>query len=55
VFRGTGESRQMGLHSNSVIVTDNLATVLDAEIDRIIGKCANMRPIDDALRHTLAR
>jgi mRNA interferase MazF len=33
------EGRQMGLHSDSVIMTDNLATILETEIDRAIGKC----------------
>jgi hypothetical protein len=34
-------------------MTDNLATVLDNEIDRIIGRCSAMGPIDAALRFTL--
>ena len=47
------ESKQMGLHTDSVIVTDNLATVLEREIDRTIGHCADMSAVDAALRHTL--
>lgn len=42
-----------GLQSDLVIMTDNLATVLYGEIDRIIGNCGNMQPIDNSLKHTL--
>jgi mRNA interferase MazF len=45
--------QQMGLLTDSVIMTDNLATVLDAEIDRVIGQCGEMGRVDTALRHTL--
>ena len=34
-------------------MTDNLATIMDSEIDRFIGRCNDMRAIDAALRHTL--
>jgi mRNA interferase MazF len=50
---GSAESQAMGLHTDSVIMTDNLATILEAEIDRAIGQCPDLRPVDDALRHTL--
>ncbi|MDZ4686021.1 MAG: type II toxin-antitoxin system PemK/MazF family toxin [Planctomycetaceae bacterium] len=53
VLRASTEGRQMGLHSDSVILMDNLATVLDAEIDRSIGQRADMQAVDAALRHTL--
>jgi len=43
----------MGLLTDSVVMTDNLATVLEKEIDRAIGFCADMQAIDAALRHTL--
>jgi mRNA interferase MazF len=43
----------MGLLTDSVIATDNLATVLEREIDRVIGTRYDMAPIDSALRHTL--
>ena len=46
-------SKQMGLHTDSVIVTDNLATVLEQEIDRTIGHCPDMPAVDAALQHTL--
>ena len=54
VLQATIEGTQMGLHSDSIIMTDNLATVLETEIDRTIGSRADMRAVDDALRHTLA-
>jgi mRNA interferase MazF len=47
------EGHQMGLRTDSVVMTDNLATVLENEIDRRLGRLANMAPIDAALRHTL--
>ncbi len=34
-------------------MTDNLATVMDSEIDRTIGRCDELRSINAALRHTL--
>jgi mRNA interferase MazF len=48
------DARQMGLHTDSVLMTDNLATVLENEIDRTIGRCRDMQAVDDALRRTLA-
>jgi len=45
--------RQMGLMTDSVIVTDNLATVLHREIDRTIGTCPIMDEVEKALRITL--
>lgn len=44
--------QQSGLLTDSVVATDNLATVLGAAIDRIIGTLP-MTDIDTALRHTL--
>lgn len=43
----------MGLRTDSVIMTDNLATIRDSEIDKVIGNCADFQAIDVALRHTL--
>jgi len=50
----TVEGRQSGLLTDSVIMTDNLATVLHQEIDRVIGTISAMEMVDAALRHTLA-
>ena len=49
----TPEGQQTGLRKDSVIVTDNLATVLDTEIIRAIGIWPDMIVVDAALRHTL--
>ena len=45
--------RTMGLLSDSVVVTDNLATVLEREIDKAIGHCPDMPLVDQALKQTL--
>jgi mRNA interferase MazF len=42
-----------GLRTDSVIMTDNLATILHSEIDRSIGALADMSAVDDALRKML--
>ena len=46
------EGQQSGLLSDSVVMTDNLATVVETEIDRVIG-WLSMGEIDTALKHTL--
>jgi len=43
-----------GLLTDSVIMTDNLATIHYLEIDRVIGTFAGLKEIDSALRTTLA-
>jgi mRNA interferase MazF len=48
----TPEGSQTGLLANSVIMTDNLATVLHTEIDREIGSLPDMVAVDAALRYT---
>lgn len=48
----TVEGQQSGLLTDSVIMTDNLATIHQAAIDRVIGTLP-MVDIDVALRHTL--
>jgi mRNA interferase MazF len=50
---GTGSARTSGLLMNSVIMTDNLATVHYGEIDRVIGAFADVSEVDTALRATL--
>jgi mRNA interferase MazF len=42
-----------GLRLDSVIMTDNLATVLDPEIDSMLGRFSDMKAVDAALKHTL--
>jgi mRNA interferase MazF len=53
VLRASPQGMHMGLLADSVIMTDNLATVLDVEIDRAIGRCDDMSAVDAALRITL--
>jgi mRNA interferase MazF len=53
VQSSSSEGQQMGLRTDSIIMTDNVATVLDREIDHAIGSCPLMNQIEVALRHTL--
>lgn len=53
IVRATEAGRQSGLLGDSVVLTDNLATIAEREIDRVIGRVP-MAAIDAALRHTLA-
>jgi mRNA interferase MazF len=46
------EGRQSGLLLDSVVMTDNLATIATTEIGRRIG-AIEMTIVDQALRHTL--
>lgn len=43
-----------GLLSDSVVMSDNLATVLEKAIHSVIGRIPDMSAVDAALRHTLA-
>ena len=43
-----------GLLADSVIMTDNLATLLEKAIQSVIGSIPDMTDVDAALRHTLA-
>jgi mRNA interferase MazF len=55
MVRAGGETaKESGLLMDSVIMTDNLATIHDSEIDRVIGTFAGLKEIDAALRTTLA-
>ena len=47
------EGSSMGLRTDSVVVTDNLATVQQREIDKVIGHCPAMQAVDQALKQTL--
>lgn len=51
--RASNEGQQMGLRTNSVIMTDNLATILEFEIDRQLGQIPDMTAVSNALRNTL--
>ena len=43
---------ESGLLTDSVVMTDNLATISEIAIDRVIGKI-QMTEVDKALKHTL--
>lgn len=45
--------KTMGLLTDSVVVTDNVATVWESAIRRTIGQCPVMPKVDAALRLTL--
>ncbi len=56
VFVGaaSAEGRAGGLRLDSVIMTDNLATVFETEMDSVLGRLPDMAAVDAALKHTLA-
>jgi mRNA interferase MazF len=55
VVRVDSESAKgSGLLMDSVIMTDNLATIYLTEIDRILGAFSELRELDAALRTTVA-
>lgn len=54
VVRDSAEGKAAGLRLDSVIMTDNLATVLESEMDSILGRFPDMRLVNAALKHTLA-
>jgi mRNA interferase MazF len=51
---GGQNGKGSGLLTDSVIMTDNLATVHRSEIDCVMGILSGMNEIDAALRTTLA-
>ena len=52
INKDTHEGGQAGFLTDSVIMTDNMATVLWVEIDKAIGALANMNAVEDALKVT---
>jgi mRNA interferase MazF len=54
VSLGSTQARGSGLKTNSVIMTDNIATVREIEIDRVIGSWAQMAEVEQAIRHTFS-
>ncbi|MFN3652733.1 MAG: type II toxin-antitoxin system PemK/MazF family toxin [Armatimonadota bacterium] len=54
VLLGTPAATAAGLRTDSVIVTDDLVTVSNAFIARVIGRFDEMTQVDEALRRTLA-
>jgi mRNA interferase MazF len=41
-----------GIRLDSIIMTDNLVTISDSEIDSILGTLPNMSEVETALRYT---
>ncbi|MGI8787606.1 MAG: type II toxin-antitoxin system PemK/MazF family toxin [Pyrinomonadaceae bacterium] len=52
ILLNSPEGKQSGLQNDSVIVTDNLATVREKFIDKVIGNLPTMNAIESALAHT---
>jgi len=50
----SAEGKEAGILMDSVVMTDNLATVRENEIDRKLGRIPDNAPVDRALRHTLS-
>jgi mRNA interferase MazF len=50
----TPEGKQSGLISDSVIATDNLATLHEKFIDKKLGNLPDMKAVEKALAHTFA-
>jgi len=48
------EGKSSGLRLDSVFMCDNLATILETEIDSILGRLPDMANVEAALKHTLA-
>lgn len=53
IQKDSGVGQRMGLLTDSVVMADNLATVLEREVDRVIGHCLVMEQVDAALRIAL--
>jgi len=51
--RNSSQGRESGVLMDSVIMTDNLATIREIEIDRAIGNISDTSEIDRALQKTL--
>lgn len=53
INKNSEEGRAAGILTDSIIMTDNLATVKFPEIERAIGVLPDMSKIDNALKVTL--
>ena len=47
------EGQQSGLRIDSVVMTDNVVTVLEGEVDSRLGELSDMAAVEKALKHTL--
>ena len=48
----TPEGQRSGLLTDSVVMTDNLATIAEVAVERVVGTLP-MKDVDQGLRHTL--
>jgi mRNA interferase MazF len=53
VSAASREGKAAGIRLDSVVMTDNLATVLEREIDSVLGRLPNITAVNAALRYTL--
>ena len=49
----SSEGKTAGIRLESVVMTDNLVTVLEREIDSVLGQLRNLTVINTALKNTL--
>ena len=54
VSRDSAEGKAAGLRLDSVVMTDNLATILETEMDSVLGSLPDMNAVNAALKYTLA-
>lgn len=54
VARDSAAGKAAGLRLDSVIMTDNLATILETEVDSILGHFSAIKDVTAALKYTLA-
>jgi len=47
------EGKAAGLRLDSVVMTDNLVTIMESEIDSILGHLAEMADVNTAAKHTI--
>jgi mRNA interferase MazF len=47
------EGKAAGLRLDSVVMTDNLATIMENEIDSLLGHLTDITRVNAALKHTL--
>jgi mRNA interferase MazF len=53
ITAGSAEWQQSGLQTTSVIMTDNLVTIAESELDQTLGRLPDLSEVESALRHTL--
>jgi mRNA interferase MazF len=53
VAAASAEGKAAGVRLDSVVMTDNLATVLEREIDSLLGRLPDITAVDASLKHTL--